>query len=538
MNKIRRQKGTARISIRSDFFGLPSLVLTLEDKLEMYADVFNGAVTTNSRGRRQIGMIAAAGGAILGMGISMYNLAETQMLEDSVNNIRMEQDVIVSRVDQNSLRINQISYKMEKITSTMKTLIMEEESQTLYDQALALTLNTTSVAHVYASIVEDYLQGLQMLTMSKLSPLIVSQRQVHRTFEDVCSQAAALGLKPIIESPHLIFSSKASPIILNNRLHAVVKVPLVDHNQLTLLKFINGPIVFGNVQFNLNLQDNILAFNEEETLISSFDEKTLIECDKFGTHFHCLNFNVLQKDVDSSCVYSLYKLNPDGIRNNCNPTVSKIRNLVTQLSKGEFRVISTEPTPLDISCNNGTRKKEMLPKVSKVQIAPGCSGSVNNFYLLHAVGFHISADLIEYPLVVNQSDFLYDMFPQLLNSDLSPLSQLESIIANVTDTKEDHPISNLRHILTVQGLMKEQVKQVTWQEKLKHFMISVLVLFGCAVMIYACLKFKVCDRIVTFCSQRRVVNMNRHGRLDNPPGNDASNVNLTARQEEPIYHDG
>ena len=65
----------------------------------------------------------------------------------------------------------------------------------------------------------------------------------------------------------------------------------------------------GNVTFHVELEENIIAINQEETLVRVYREEELQECQVRNGFYHCPNSQVLSKVLDKNCLYMLYKSN-------------------------------------------------------------------------------------------------------------------------------------------------------------------------------------------------------------------------------------
>ena len=180
---------------------------------------------------------------------------------------------------------------------------------TVFNHVRDLTFSASRLVFEYSSSMGTYLEGLSMLAENKLSSMIVEREQVKRTFEQLVKQSWQKGLEPVVDHWTQMFNVRVSSFFWNGRMTAIVHIPLKSPDMMMLYKYINSPLRIGNLTFHVDLKENILTVNQEETLVKVYREEELQECSVKNGFYHCPNSQVLSKALDKNCLYMLYKSN-------------------------------------------------------------------------------------------------------------------------------------------------------------------------------------------------------------------------------------
>ena len=255
----------------------------------------------------------------------------------------------------------------------MQRILLSWQAKEIEDHVRDLTFNASRLVFEYSSSMGTYLEGLSMLAENKLSPMIVEGEQVKRTFEQLVKQARQKGLEPVVDHWTEMLNAQVSSFFRNGRMKAIVHIPLKSPDVMMLSKYINSPLRIGNLTFHVDLKENILAVNQEETLVKVYREEELQECSVKNGFYHCPNGQVLSKALDKNCLYILYKSTSYGIRVSCDLKVSRTASGVVQLSPGTFLVHVESPEKVDVTCLNGSTHRIMVRMSKQIWIPSGCS---------------------------------------------------------------------------------------------------------------------------------------------------------------------
>ena len=76
-------------------------------------------------------------------------------------------------------------------------------------------------------------------------------------------------------------------------------------------------------------------------------------CRRLGSVYHCLNMNLVNKDLKSLCLYDIYSQTPTLVEQTCEAQVSYLKNHAVQLSTSLYRILVVNPVQLVMDCKSG-----------------------------------------------------------------------------------------------------------------------------------------------------------------------------------------
>ena len=253
----------------------------------------------------------------------MYNLEELNRISDRVEEITKEVNIIATRVDENSQRIVKVAKDMKAMERIIQKIVLSVRAEETVNHVRDLTFNASRLVFEYSQNMNAYFDGLSRMTENRPSPMIVKKKQVKETFQRLVKNARSKGLEPVVDHWTEVFNVDISTFFRKGRLMAIIHVPLKSPDKMMLSKYINSPLRVGNMAFHVELEENIIAINQEETLVRVYKEKELQERSVRNGFYHCPNSQVLSKALDKNCLYMLYKSNSYGIRVSCDLKVSR-----------------------------------------------------------------------------------------------------------------------------------------------------------------------------------------------------------------------
>ena len=283
-----------------------------------------------------------------------------------------------------------------------------------------------------------------MLAENKLSPMIVERDQVKRTFEQLVKQARQKGLEPVVDHWTEMFNAQVSSFFRNGRMTAIVHIPLKSPDMMMLSKYINSPLRIGSLTFHVDLKENILAVNQEETLVKVYREEELQECSIKNGFYHCPNSQVLRKALDKNCLYMLYKSNSYGIRVSCDLKVSRTASGVVQLSPGTFLVHVESPEKVDVTCLNGSTYRIMVRTSKQIWIPSGCRATSGMFLMIHDHSIKMESNMVTSPFRIKFEELIGQDWLKKFNVSQEEIldvlrkvhDDLETVKVPVTSVKE------------------------------------------------------------------------------------------------------
>ena len=348
-----------------------------------------------------------------------------------------------------------------------------------------LTFNASRLVFEYSADMNAYLDGLSRMSENRLSPMIVQRSQVKKTFEQLVKNARAKGLEPVVNHWTELFNSDVSCFFRNGRLTAIIHVPLKSLDKMLLSKYINSPMRIGNVTFHVELEENIIAINQEETLVRVYREEELQECQVRNGFYHCPNSQVLSKALDKNCLYMLYKSNSYGIRASCDLKVSRTASGVVQLSSGTFLVHVEAPEKVDITCLNGTTYRIRVQTSQRIWVPSGCGATSGLFVMIHDHSIKMDSELVYIPLQINYEELIgqdwLKKFNVTQNEILDVLMQvqenLDKVKVPITSVKEKIAMLRVVQQAKVNSSRLSLLKVGLWLLLVVSFVIGVILIY-------------------------------------------------------------
>ena len=420
-------------------------------------------------------------------------------MELMVKVTKSEMDMVVKKVDGSDLKIKQLAFSVRTMNTLLDKVAWTVTDETYHREINEMIANVTDIIHIYNTEMNDYFDALAFLTLGRLSPLIIDIPRVRKLFDEVKKEAERFSLKPLYDHPSLMFSSTTSTLMVNGKLHAIVHLPLVGGEKMHLLHYIHTPLYMPpNITYTFTMKEDVLAVNEAETIMKIFTMDDLEDCQKIGQEFHCPHSNILNKDLNNNCLYSLFKGYKNKIRELCNPVVSQAVASVTQVDKVTFRIIAPTLMPLDITCTNKTRIKRQLEGVKLVKVEPGCQAVAGQFFLRNDVSINVQADIIEYPVKLVHEDLLGKPF--MMENNLTA-HNIVSYIDNISRSLDmiGTPVASLRHQIQMHRLVHNNRKTIGWLERIERAIY--MVLFGLLALLGLYILFRLSPMIMDGCQQ-------------------------------------
>lgn len=493
LNRLRQKSNMTRVSLNGEYGGLLTTIRTSRTNMRIYKQIISQHPSLGSLGRRkrQLGMALGAGVVatmgLLGWGI--FSQSELSAIHRASTTNSENINILASQMDQDHLRINAITHDMKRIEAFIVSMVHERHQVLTQELITEVKSNTTQVATRYAQEMNYFFEGLESLLTSRLSPLLVNSKKLMGAFQALTKKAWKQQLFPIVDSFSMLFACDVSPLLVDGELKLIVHIPLVSSESMQLMRFIPAPIIIGNLSYELDTgSQNVIALNPSETFIKVIPERELLECKKWGDQYFCENSNVLNKELDQFCLYSLYKGSKDGIRTNCNPSVTKPRTHVVQLDESTFRVSSPQPQILELTCKNGTKTQKTLEGMVLAKVPPGCEGTLNSFHLLHDNAIRQEASILQVPLDLQTED-LFD--PQFMKELILSEQDIQSVLENLTlDVSQTHPLASVKEKMKLVRLMDSHNQYLAFISTIKFALIGTLGLGTILLIIYMLYKKK------------------------------------------------
>jgi hypothetical protein len=324
------------------------------------------------------GLVALGLGA-LGTFMGLFNTYQIHNLEKELQQTRDAHNRLVEVVHQQDQHLQQLDTQINIITASIT--FMQQNDLTV------LLLGFLNIEKEISNRLEKATHVTQIAQSHRLAVDFLPADQLPDLFRKLESQARAIDHKLIITQPSDLFQLELSYFYDGTRLQMLLHVPTVPKDSiLRLLKLHPFPLPLNkNYSIIPMVQDDLLAisagFNRYSAQLSSVD---LLGCHSINKIYLCERHGVLGKQLNNSCLGSLYLQNFQLAQELCPLHIRPAVEVVKQLLDNWFLIFSPAPQTAYVSCRNGTENEAYIKSgITRSYLSPGCKMNLN-FHLLQA----------------------------------------------------------------------------------------------------------------------------------------------------------
>jgi hypothetical protein len=398
------------------------------DNMDTYNNMSSG------RDKRQILAGIAAAGGVLGTIFGLFNQMEMHSIQNHVSNLEASTNMLIHVQHKNQQQFKIIAAEMVHLSTIIETLIQ-------YTPALVYAKLMFQVDDI-ADHLNNLLDTVQQLQHQKLSIRLLDLQQLNTLHKSLQRSAQQNNWQLLINNPQDIFQLDVSYIRKKSDVVIMVHVPcLTDNNLLTIYRYANLPLPIDTLQLapqvnrSLNtllpvhtINDIFTQFNSpastaptQEALyllpeadLIAIGQNTgnshrykllkhadLTACVQKNHIFLCEGHQVLNTDLEGSCLGSLYLQSERGVRENCKLERKPLRETVFQVSSTDHLVISPYPHTAQIFCQNGTHYPIRIRTMARLHLSPGCTLQLFNHTLRSDQSIRVKAEPSVFPWSFN-----------------------------------------------------------------------------------------------------------------------------------------
>ena len=137
---------------------------------------------------------------------------------------------------------------------------------------------------------------------------------------------------------------------------AIVHLPLYSGNTLTLYRYVPAPFFLDDSKVALEIHSKFeyLALDTHGMMGKQMTASEFQLCRKVGNIYHCPHMNLLNKNLESLCLYNLYSQSTTQIEKTCKVDISMLQSHAVQISTSLYRIITIKPLQLVRDCKTGS----------------------------------------------------------------------------------------------------------------------------------------------------------------------------------------
>ena len=282
----------------------------------------------------------------------------------------------------NSLRIGRVLKFLQKTNNLFTTVLSNKTALTQEKAVDTLSQHLDSLSNTFLLSLNDLISGILRLKDNKLSPLLINMDEFILHFNILKKQVIAANYHLISNNPLSAFQATTSHIYENSTLYIVIYLPIYQTPLLSLYRYIPSP-TFINNSFALKIASeySYIALDSTGTFVLQFTEKQLQLCKKLDTMYYCPNNGILNKNVQSMCLYNLFYRNINKITDTCSVYIHDFNQHAIQLSGHTFRLHAPTETQINIICINQDVKKEVVKGTYILRLNNTCPSANTNTQL-------------------------------------------------------------------------------------------------------------------------------------------------------------
>ena len=319
--------------------------------------------------------------------------------DQKVTEISTRQDHLIKALQVQDARINNLQKANDLLTNSLITINNNLDFLTS-EQLLFQAIYAQDIAERDIRLA---INSIASIAQNKLSPNLVPPHQLDHALQDLELQLQDHDISLFSRDVFNVYQSEITHIgFLNNTIRAIAHLPCYSSdNLLTLLEYLPLPTLLSNnsgrvIYTSPDLKNEILAITEELDSIEayttyyqpnsnlyyrSFPASYLTSCNKHGDYYYCPNLNYMDKRVNSSCLYALYKNNPEAITELCHFILNPLDDYLVQLNTTAFILYHASFQTITFKCNNLTHYFAFAG-LRLLTAKPGC--------IIHTPSFKIS----------------------------------------------------------------------------------------------------------------------------------------------------
>jgi len=322
--------------------------------LEEVQDSFNTKVSIQ-RNKCQVG-IAALGGMIVGGVISsLFN----QFSSHSLTNILNEKvNIIVTKVEHNSIQINQNQEDIKCLNQTMEYVNQELGKQIVISKVLDLEFMIQLVINTFneeENRIEQLLEALDQVFVGKFHQGLTTTNNLQTAINNLRIQATSKGLLIGVQSLAELYQLRTSFVHdpSANMVHVILHVPLYrEAHILSLYRYIASPLQLPwdpELFMEIKPDKQFLARNRDGTLTKTLSDLELQDCLSTGHAYFCYD-NALEKRTLPSCLTALFNGINKALLTECSGHLTPKVTTLQHLNKTTYMVTESNPLRIITEC--------------------------------------------------------------------------------------------------------------------------------------------------------------------------------------------
>ena len=182
------------------------------------------------------------------------------------------------------------------------------------------------IVNSFEKEVNIWAAGLEDIIRGRFNHRLIDINKLEEAFEKLTKDAARKGLSPLYYGVGQFFKEEISAYRQGKKIFVSVHPPFVRKPLLNAYRRMDIPIMLNSKYMaKITTPNSILIMNEDFTRYTEMTEFEFSLCKQWTNITYCPKAQVLKKDVETSCLLSLYRIDNKLIAKNWKLVITKAR---------------------------------------------------------------------------------------------------------------------------------------------------------------------------------------------------------------------
>lgn len=328
----------------------------------------------------------------IGTVFGLYNTHRMNQLSNDLAHVKDSINQMVEVIDDHEVR-------MQGLNSTLHGLVNYIYVSRAYNP-IHLSHRCHQIEQEILESINRVIHAVQTAQFHRLAVDVLKADQIQRLFKKLKGVAKRLNNKLLVEKPSDLYQLEVSYVSDGQDIHLLLHVPTVPaEGLLDLYQLHPFPLPLnGNHSLIPVVENNVLALTSDyRKYHTQLSTTTLMGCQKVCSVYICERHGVLIKNLNQTCVGSLYLQDYEAAQRLCSIMVAPTQEIVFQLLGNWFLIFSPEVFTADVHCANSTRSRFFIPEgVSKHHLSPGCHSDFRKHVLFSNNAVRLESDILHF----------------------------------------------------------------------------------------------------------------------------------------------
>ncbi len=324
--------------------------------------------------------------------MGLYNKEQINLVRKDLYTVINSHNRLVELVQAQEETISTITAQVEALTSALHLTVLQNPGYT--------SVRLSRIKNQIKMRLNIAIHTIQQAQHRRLAVDFLSAEQLDILFIKLNEQAVQNGCQLLISHRSDLFQLETSYFFDGANVHLLLHVPMVPTDSLLrLFKLHPFPLPLSGSHILVPaVKEDILAISSGFKRYSAqFSATDLLGCHMVNNIYLCERHGVLNSNLNSTCLGSLYMQDFDAVKRFCALEIHRTGEIVHQLLNNWYLVYTPSSKTIQISCFNGTQSERHISKgTSRIYISPGCRAHLESHLIISDISVKLETDLLHF----------------------------------------------------------------------------------------------------------------------------------------------